>query len=321
MSHRAKPPLKNGGDCVILKQVIGFFDAAVRYIRKLRFSVGVFFNLLRYCLRSPFLSKQIRVSASFLMMFLLLCSCSSRAEEPVLEPVAAAESGSAGITGASGTAGPGGGTGQTSSLNDDNIGNSRTIRDESSAGGSTESPAGQSRPDAQELLTVHVCGEVRKEGVYTLPAGSRMLDAIEAAGGFSEEADRSWLNLAMEIGDAWQIRVPSLTETGNLREQQGTQVPGDTGTPFIVKGDAQAGELSGDSSRQSAGTEADAGRINLNTASKEELMKIPGVGEAKAQRIIEYREQNGRFESVEDLMKVPGIKNASFQKMKDYITV
>ena len=300
MSHRAKPPLKNGGDCVILKQVIGFFDAAVRYIRKLRFSVGVFFNLLRYCLRSPFLSKQIRVSASFLMMFLLLCSCSSRAEEPVLEPVAAAESGSAGITGASRTAGPSGGTGQTSSLND---------------------PAGQSRPDAQELLTVHVCGEVRKEGVYTLPAGSRILDAIEAAGGFSEEADRSWLNLAMEIGDAWQIRVPSLTETGNLREQQGTQVPGDTGTPFIVKGDAQAGELSGDSSRQSAGTEADAGRINLNTASKEELMKIPGVGEAKAQRIIEYREQNGRFESVEDLMKVPGIKNASFQKMKDYITV
>ena len=204
-------------------------------------------------------------------------------------------------------------------------------------------------PDAetgQNLLTVHVCGAVKKEGVYSLPAGSRIFDAVKAAGGFSDNADRSYLNLAMEVEDAWQIRIPSKEETEALRRQR--EVPeqdGSTGsaedgkdiygkltgpdTPFIVKGPAQAdgaetggkaGDIIGDAaSGQNSGPEGV--KINLNTASKEELMKIPGVGEKKAQRIIDYREQNGRFESIEDLMKVPGIKNASFEKMRDYITV
>ena len=292
---------------MILIQIPDLFDAAVRYLRKLRFSVGVFFSMPLCCFRSWFLFKQRQVFAALLIIFLLLCGCSSRAEEPVLEPVATAD------------------RGRTSAPDDDNSGNGGTIIEESNAGSTAESSAMQSRADTQEWLTVHVCGEVRKEGVYTLPAGSRILDAVEAAGGFSEKADRSWLNLAMEIGDAWQIRVPSSEETDALRMKQGDQAVDETGTPYILNGEASAGEFSGDpyrrSSRLSAGTGTETGRINLNTASKEELMKIPGVGEAKARRIIEYREQNGRFESIEDLMKVPGIKDASFQKMKDFITV
>jgi competence protein ComEA len=173
----------------------------------------------------------------------------------------------------------------------------------------------------ESLLTVHVCGAVRREGVYSLPAGSRIRDAVDAAGGFSGDADRSCLNLAMKIEDAWQIRVPTKEEAEALRLEQGRSGAG-TAVPGASPG------LSGTSGLQGAGTAKDeAGKgnqeekINLNTASKEQLMKIPGVGEAKAQRIIEYREQNGRFEAIEDLMKVPGIKDASFQKMKEYITV
>lgn len=186
----------------------------------------------------------------------------------------------------------------------------------------SDAEAGPMDEEVQEsLLTVHVCGAVRREGVYSLPAGSRIRDAVDAAGGFSGDADRSCLNLAMKIEDAWQIRVPTKEEAEALRLEQGRSGSG-TAVPGAAPG------LSGTSGLQGAGTaNDDAGtgnqeeKINLNTASKEQLMKIPGVGEAKAQRIIEYREQNGRFEAIEDLMKVPGIKDASFQKMKDYITV
>ena len=121
--------------------------------------------------------------------------------------------------------------------------------------------AGEADPDAktgQNLLTVHVCGAVKNEGVYSLPAGSRIFDAVKAAGGFSDNADRSYLNLAMEVEDAWQIRIPSKEETEALRRQR--EVPeqdGSTGsaedgkdiygkltgpdTPFIVKGPAPDG--------------------------------------------------------------------------------
>ena len=195
-------------------------------------------------------------------------------------------------------------------------------KEEISSDRESDAEAGPMDEEVQEsLLTVHVCGAVRREGVYSLPAGSRIRDAVDAAGGFSGDADRSYLNLAMKIEDAWQIRVPTKEEAEALRLEQGRSGAG-TAVPGASPG------LSGTSGLQGAGTAKDeAGKgnqeekINLNTASKEQLMKIPGVGEAKAQRIIEYREQNGRFEAIEDLMKVPGIKDASFQKMKDYITV
>lgn len=159
-------------------------------------------------------------------------------------------------------------------------------RDENTTGG---------EDGPQTVLTVHVCGAVKKEGVYSLPEGSRIKDAVEAAGGFSEDADREFLNLAMEVEDSWQIRVPFLRETEDS---------GAVSVPY-EEGDAKKGSVSQ--------------RININTASVEELMKIPGIGESKAKRILEYRETNGKFESVEDIMNIKGIKENSFQKMKDFI--
>lgn len=187
-------------------------------------------------------------------------------------------------------------------------------------------------------VTVHVCGAVKKEGVYTLPSGSRIRDAVEAAGGFDNSADRSWLNLALRLEDAWQIRIPTREETKILRAK-GNEAAGDpaflngtedpAGTDPFISGPSipamtvsQPGAASDSAGADPAGGESDPDRkININTASLEELTRIPGIGETKARRIIEYREQNGRFEAVEDIMNVTGIKENSFRKMQDYITV
>lgn len=167
-----------------------------------------------------------------------------------------------------------------------------------------------------QTVTVHVCGAVKKEGVYTLPAGSRIEDAVRAAGGFSKEADTTWLNLARRLEDAVQIRVPSREEAETMRGGQVRDSAFGSGTgPSTGAGNVPAGVEDPEEGSASAGE-----KININTASREELMKIPGIGETKAQRILEYREAAGGFESIEDLMKVPGIKKASFEKMRAYIT-
>ena len=179
--------------------------------------------------------------------------------------------------------------------------------------------AGSDTDAAAPELTVHVCGAVAREGVYTLPAGSRIMDAVEAAGGFSADADSSWLNLAEGLQDAWQIRVPTKEETEKLRAGAEPFAGYGTGSINGAPGGGQAAERSPETGAETGSPGQK--KINLNTASREELMKIPGIGDSKARRILEYREQSGGFETIEDLMKVPGIKKASFQKMKDYVTV
>ena len=341
---------------MIVSIIIALFYAAVKNTGRLRFFGDNFsFIFLSRSRRPPGTApengpvfKQIPVFVfPFLLSFFLL-GCSAGTGEPVLEEidpgqsaerVLEQETAGAGLTDdrftddqstdghLSGDRLPDG------RVSDDHLSGERLTdgrvsgdrlaeKEEISSDKESDAEAGPMDEEVQEsLLTVHVCGAVRREGVYSLPAGSRIRDAVDAAGGFSGDADRSYLNLAMKIEDAWQIRVPTKEEAEALRLEQGRSGAG-TAVPGAAPG------LSGTSGLQGAGTakdEAGTGnqeeKINLNTASKEQLMKIPGVGEAKAQRIIEYREQNGRFEAIEDLMKVPGIKDASFQKMKDYITV
>ena len=341
---------------MIVSIIIALFYAAVKNTGRLRFFGDNFsFIFLSRSRRPPGTApekgpvfKRIPVFVfPFLLSFFLL-GCSAGAGEPVLEEidpgqsaerVLEQETAGAGLTDDRFTddrstdghlSGDRSADGRVSDghLSGDRLADSRVSGDrpaekeEISSGKESDAEAGSMDEEVQEsLLTVHVCGAVRREGVYSLPAGSRIRDAVDAAGGFSGDADRSCLNLAMKIEDAWQIRVPTKEEAEALRLEQGRSGAG-TAVPGASPG------LSGTSGLQGAGTAKDeAGKgnqeekINLNTASKEQLMKIPGVGEAKAQRIIEYREQNGRFEAIEDLMKVPGIKDASFQKMKDYITV
>lgn len=151
----------------------------------------------------------------------------------------------------------------------------------------------------QTALHVFVCGSVRHPDVYLLPEGSRITDAVRAAGGFSEDAARDALNLAELLSDGEKVRIPSMEEWKTAEAQ----------TP---PGEAEH------ASRTAA--PRDGGRIGLNTAGQKELMTLPGIGESRAARIIAWREQHGPFRSTEDLMKVPGIKQATYNELKDRIT-
>lgn len=177
-------------------------------------------------------------------------------------------------------------------------------RDPAFAAGAADSGAYGKEQMAEALCYVHICGEVVKPGVYELPEGSRIFEAVEKAGGFTKEAASSYLNLAQEIADGMKIVVPS--EAQLPAETEGA--PGDGYGVFPGTG-------------ETAAAQAPDGKVNINTAGKEELMTLKGIGEARAEDIIRYREQNGPFQTIEDIMKVSGIKNAAFEKIKDDIIV
>lgn len=144
-----------------------------------------------------------------------------------------------------------------------------------------------------ELCYVHVCGAVMSPGVYALPAGSRVYEAIALAGGLTEEALDTGLNQAQEITDGQQIYVCTRQEA-----QDGNSHMSD-----------------------SAGQETSDGRININTATKEQLMTLSGIGETRALAIIAYRQEHGGFSSVEEIKNISGIKDAVYQKIADSIKV
>lgn len=152
---------------------------------------------------------------------------------------------------------------------------------------------------SKELETVcaYICGKVKKAGVYRLSKDSRVSDFIKAAGGFSKQAAKEYLNLAEKVEDEQRIYVPSKKEVKKW-EQEGNDIP----------------EIGGKE-------QAVAAKININTAKKEELMTLTGIGEKKAEAIIHYRKTNGAFQSIEDLMQISGIKEGVYQKICDYIIV
>ncbi len=163
----------------------------------------------------------------------------------------------------------------------------------------SQETAGSVRETAA-LCYVHICGQVMNPGVYEMEAGSRIFQAVEAAGGLTDEAAGEFLNMAEIIQDGMKISVPSLEE--------------------VEKGEAAAvsgyGGLGG-----VAAPGGQAGKVNLNTAGKEQLMTLRGIGESRAEDIIRYREEHGPFGAIEEIMEISGIKDAAFQKIKDDITV
>lgn len=155
-----------------------------------------------------------------------------------------------------------------------------------------------------EETVVHVIGEINNPGVVTLPEGSRIIDAINMAGGKTEEADLSKINLAYIVEDGTQIYIPRINE--------------DLNQVNLISDGAGVGVVITDSNVEE--NEVDS-KVNINTASKEKLETLPGVGETTAQKIIDYREANGKFKTIEDIKNVSGIGDAKYESLKDKITV
>lgn len=143
------------------------------------------------------------------------------------------------------------------------------------------------------IILVHVLGQVQHPGLYELHQGDRVVDALAAAGGFTESADQEQQNLARLVSDGEQLRVPAIGELPPAAS------PGSTG-----------GGASGVSAP-----------VNINTADAAALETLPRVGPATAQKILDYREANGRFTQIDDLLGVTGIGEATFAGLKDRVTV
>ena len=184
---------------------------------------------------------------------------------------------------------------------------------EPSAGSTDRAELSDASLEEAKTLVVHICGAVSAPGVYELPAGSRIIDAVEAGGGFLPEADEACCNLAEEIVDGCQIYIMTKTEScadGQTEKKAGIQTSPDS--------DMQTTDRN---VRSNSAPALENGLVNLNTADVAALMTLPGIGESRAKAIISYREQHGAFAKIEDIMKISGIKQSAFSKIKDKITV
>ena len=154
-------------------------------------------------------------------------------------------------------------------------------------------------------VIIHITGSVKKPGIVKLKEGSRIEDAIEAAGGLTENADISKVNLAYIVEDGTKIKIPSSQEEDIGDEEV---IDNGSGENIII-------EENTTSSNKSSQT------ININKATENELQTLPGIGASLASRIIEYRSQNGKFGSIDDIKNVNGIGESKFENIKDLITV
>lgn len=154
---------------------------------------------------------------------------------------------------------------------------------------------------AKTSCYVHICGAVRYPGVYEVSEGSRLYEVIVLAGGLRADACDHLVNQAQTVADGMQVYIPTVQEAQ----------------------DGFSGENSSFGTEGQTGREAESRdtRIDLNRATKEQLMTLPGVGETRAQAIIAYRETHGRFETIEELMEVSGIKQGVYDRLKELIKV
>lgn len=145
-----------------------------------------------------------------------------------------------------------------------------------------------------ENIVVHIDGAIAKPGIVKIAEGSRIIDVIDAAGGLTELADISKINLAYIVSDAQKIYIPTADDLSN---------------ESYISNSAGVNVL-----------ESNSFKTNINTASQTELESLPGIGASTAQKIINYRNEHGKFQKAEDIMNVSGIGESKYSNIKDYIT-
>ncbi len=159
---------------------------------------------------------------------------------------------------------------------------------EGAGGGNGAAGGGAEEGDSggvQTMIWVHVCGAVRSPGLMEIAAGSRAGDALEMAGGFADDADTDYVNLAAFLEDGQKLYFPTVEESRTMAPEE--------------KGET---------------------KVDLNRAGEEELCSLPGIGSSRAKAILKYRNEHGKFQSIEEVLKVPGIKEGLYEQIKDLIT-
>lgn len=165
------------------------------------------------------------------------------------------------------------------------------------------------KSNGQSQVVVYICGAVKHPGVYKFTAGSRVNDAVNAASGFKKGAARTAINQARVLEDGEQITIPTLKQVKRKQLSKTTD------------GDDFQDKTTDNENTDSSEIESQDTLININTASAGELTALSGIGQSRADAIIEYRQSNGKFQSIEDIMKIPGIKQGIFNKIKNKISV
>lgn len=148
----------------------------------------------------------------------------------------------------------------------------------------------ESTESVQESIVVHIAGEVINPGIVTIPEGSRIINVIDLAGGLTDKADISKINLAYIVSDAEKIYIPNIDEA--------------TSESYVSS---------------SVNNNSTSAKININTATQSELEALPGIGASTALKIINYRNEHGKFKNPEDIMNVSGIGENKYSNIKDYI--
>lgn len=152
-------------------------------------------------------------------------------------------------------------------------------------------------------VIVHITGEIKKGGIVEVKQGDRIVDVIEKAGGVTEEADLSKVNLAYKVSDGQKIYIPSINEA-EIRNETEEYITEEAGKNIIIE-------------EQKNSTK----KVNINSAAQTELETLSGIGPSTALKIINYRNENGKFKSIEDIKNVPGIGDLKFENIKEYICV